>query len=124
MHFVDIPLIANKSPKYMLHNNSPIMLPPHTHQRSVFIGLLILYKIINPTIDKSIVHAVDISVSFTSNTCPNTTSAPTTNTSVIPAGSAFIKTFVRKLPCIMFLFGCNAKKNAGIPIVNILISET
>ena len=33
------------------------MLPPHTHQRSVFIGLLMLYKIIKPTIDKSIVHA-------------------------------------------------------------------
>ena len=73
--------------------------------------------------DNSIVAAVEISAELTPNVRPNMTSAPTASTSVSAAGSAFKNTFVRKCPLIIFLFGSSARKNAGTPIVNILISE-
>ena len=39
------------------------------------------------------------------------------------AGNAFRNTLVRKCPCILSLFGWNARKNPGTPIVNMLISD-
>ena len=70
------------------------------------------------------VAAVEISVEFTPKVLPNTTSAPTARTSVSAAGMAFRQTLVRKCPLIIFLFGSSARKNAGMPIVNILIRDT
>ena len=71
----------------------------------------------------SIVAAVEISVEFTSNVRPKITNAPTASASVSAAGRAFKNTFVRKCPLIIFLFGSRARKNAGTPMVNILISD-
>ena len=116
--------MANKSFKKMLQNNSPAMHALTMPKRILFIGALILYKIINPTIAKSIVAAVDMSVELTSNVLPNMTRAATARASVNAAGSAFNSTFVRKCPLIIFLFGSRARKNAGTPIVNILINDT
>ena len=122
-HFVVIPVIANRSLRKILQNRSPTIHPPRITPRSTFIGALIVYRIINPTMDNSIVAAVEISAELTPNVRPNMTSAPTASTSVSAAGSAFKNTFVRKCPLIIFLFGSSARKNAGTPIVNILISE-
>ena len=108
----------------MLQNNNPAIHPLTILNRILFIGALILYKIINPTIAKSIVAAVDISVELTSNVLPNMTRAATARASVNAAGSAFNSTFVRKCTLIIFLFGYRARKNAGTPIVNILINDT
>ena len=52
------------------------------------------------------------------------TRAPTAITSVRPPGSALSSTFVINLPSIRFLFGSNASRNPGAPIVNILIKDT
>ena len=86
-------------------------------------GSLILIKIINPTTASNSVAAVAISADGSEKTSPHITSAPTTKTSVSPAGSAFNKTFLINFPLIRSLFGSNASKNPGIPIVNILINE-
>ena len=43
----------------------------------------------------------------------------TTIKSVRPVGNAFSTTFSRKSPFIRLLLGCNARKKAGTPIVNI-----
>ena len=107
----------------MLQNRSPRIQPPRIPALILFIGALILYRIMNPTMASSMVAAVEISVEFTPKVLPKTTSAPTAAASVIAAGSAFRNTFVRKCPLMIFLFGYIARKNAGIPIVNILISE-
>ena len=55
---------------------------------------------------------------------PIVATAATVKKSASPAGKAFIKTFFKKSPLIMLLLGCNAKKNAGIPIVNAPKSES
>ena len=123
IHFVDIPVIANSFGRKMEQPKSPITEPTHTHPRSQLNGSQILNKIINPTMARSIVPAVEMSVSPSPNVCPKTAMAATASTSVRPAGRAFNTTFVRKCPLITSLFGWNARKNPGIPIVNILISE-
>ena len=107
----------------MLQNRSPAIHPARIPTRILFIGALILYRIINPTIASSMVAAVEMSVESTPKVRPKTTRAPTASASVTAAGSAFRNTFVRKCPLMIFLFGSRARKNAGTPIVNILISE-
>ena len=77
----------------------------------------------NPTIARSMVAATEISAESTPNVSPNFTNAPTASASVIAAGSALRNTLVRKWPRIMFLLGSMARKKAGTPMVNILISE-
>lgn len=123
MHLLDIPVIANKSGRNMLHARRPIIEPAQTITRIVFSGWHILYKIMNPTMARSMVAAVEMSLAPTPKVCPNTTSAPTASTSVSPAGSAFKNTLVRKCPLMTSSFGCSARKNAGMPIVNMLISD-
>ena len=71
----------------------------------------------------SMVAAVEMSVEFTPNVLPKITRAPTASASVMAAGRAFRNTFVRKCPRIRFLLGSMARKKAGMPMVNILISE-
>ena len=123
IHFVDIPVIANNFGRKMIHKIQPVRHPPQTTPRKILTGLQILNRMMNPTIRSNIVAAVEISVVFTSNVLPNTTSAPTISTSVRPAGNAFRNTLVRKCHCILSLFGWNARKNPGTPIVNMLISD-
>ena len=43
---------------------------------------------------------------------------------LFPVISAFKNTLVRKCPLMISRFGCSARKNAGIPIVYMLISDT
>ena len=69
------------------------------------------------------VDAVATSEAGIENTSPQTTSEPTINTSVSPAGSAFNNTFRKKRPSIRLRFGSNASKNHGAPMVNILMRE-
>ena len=69
-------------------------------------------------------QAVETLSSSILNILQNTTKALTTKKSVIPAGAALVKTFVKNRPFIKLLFGSSDKKNAGIPIVNIATSET
>ena len=82
-----------------------------------------MIKIMNPTTDITIVATVPMLSVDISKTSPHTTSANTAITSVSPPGNAFISTFLRKLPFILFLFGSRANKNPGTPIVNILTKE-
>lgn len=96
IHFVVIPVMAKRSFRKILQNRSPAIHPVRIAVLNIFIGALILYRIINPTIASSIVAAVEISVSPTSKVFPKITSAPTTTASVMAAGSAFKNTFVRK----------------------------
>ena len=88
-----------------------------------FIGLLIRYKIINPMMDISIVLAVDTSAPLISNSALKITTLLTIIKSVKLAGNALYNTFVINFPCIGFLLFSKARKNAGIPIVNILIND-
>lgn len=86
IHFVDIPVIANNFGRKMIHKIQPVRHPPQTTPRKILTGLQILNRMMNPTIRSNIVAAVEISVVFTPNVLPNTTSAPTISTSVsLPA---------------------------------------
>ena len=122
-HFVVILPMAKRSLRKILQNSSPATMPIQITQRNLFIGLLILKRIIKPTIASRSVEAVEISSLLNPKTRPKTVRKPTKRTSVKPAGSAFKNTLVRKCPCIIFLLGSIASKNAGIPIVNIPIRE-
>ena len=65
IHFVVIPVMAKRSFRKILQNRSPAIHPVRIAVLNIFIGALILYRIINPTIASSIVAAVEISVSPT-----------------------------------------------------------
>ena len=124
MHFLDIPVIANNCGRKILHPNSPDHASdPDDHTQCI-------HRLADPVKD----HESDNCKQHrrrrrnifgcNPNVCPNTTSAPTASTSVSPAGSAFKNTLVRKCPLMISRFGCSARKNAGIPIVYMLISDT
>ena len=70
--FVDIPVIANSFGRKMEQPKSPITEPTHTQPRSQLNGSQILNRIINPTMARSIVPAVEMSVSPSPNVCPKT----------------------------------------------------
>ena len=80
MHFVDIPVIANSFGRKMEQPKSPITEPTHTQPRSQLNGSQILNRIINPTMARSIVPAVEMSVSPSPNVCPKTAMAATAST--------------------------------------------
>ena len=121
---LDISVFANKWLTKSIQNSQPITMDATRIACGTVIGFAILYKIIKPTIATRIVHEVETHAASTPNSRQKITSPLTTAKSVSPAGSAFTSTFVRKCPRIWFLFGSNARKNDGIPIVNILIKDT
>lgn len=106
----------------MIHKIQPVRHPPQTTPRKILTGLQILNRMMNPTIRSNIVAAVEISVVFTPNVLPNTTSAPTISTSVRPAGNAFRNTLVRKCP-VFFLYLAGTPGRIRYSIVNMLISD-
>ena len=99
------------------------MHPRITDQRYLFKGVLIRNRIINPTIASRNVAATEMSTSATLNVLPKTTSAAMAKKSVRAAGIALNTTLRRKFPSILRWLASIARKNAGIPILNILISE-
>ena len=115
--------MANNWFKQMPQKSSPAILKIKIPYLNLFIGWLILIRIINPTTHKSMVDAVATSEAGIENTSPQTTSEPTINTSVSPARKAFNYTFRKKRHSIRLLFVSKASKNPGAPMVNILMRE-
>ena len=82
-------------------------------------GIHTLISAAIPTVRSTSVAAVAV-CSWTSPVqFPYIVTIVTTIKSVIPVGRALSTTLRRKSPLIRLLLGCNARKNAGIPIVNI-----
>ena len=113
-----IAAIANIFLKNNRHIAIPTPIAIHTNALSQSNGLHILISDIIPIIRSTIIATVDICSLLIPITAPCIDITASIIKSVIPAGSAFIMTFVRKSPRIIFLLGCNARKNAGVPIVN------
>ena len=95
--FVDIPVIANSFGRKMEQPKVQSTEPTHTQPRSQLNGSQILNRIINPTMARSIVPAVEMSVSPSPNVCPKTAMAATASTSVRPAGRAFNTTICQEM---------------------------
>ena len=72
--------------------------------------------------DSRNVEAVEISMELILNVYPNNTIAPTMIASVKPPGKAFRRMLLIKWPFIIFVSGICDKRNAGTPIVNMLMS--
>ena len=115
--------IAKSSLSTTAHNTNAIILHTSTVPLYLLRGTDILNKIINPTIASNMVAAVAISSDGSPNTLPHTTSAAIARASVSPAGRAFKNTFLRNFPSILLPLDSMARKNAGIPILNMLISD-
>ena len=124
IHSIDIASSAKSLLRNIPANISPTKFPAIIVVLSLLSGVHTLISTINPTIESKSVAAVEMSEFSKLNALPQKTSAPTANTSATPPGIAFLKTFGRNLPSIRDFSGSNAKKNPGIPIVNIVINET
>ena len=115
--------IPKKSLKNIILAASPAAQNIQMPHLQLFMGRLMRQSIISPTILRRIVEAVEISVCSELNTFPNLTISPTTIVFVSPAGSAFMRILFMNFPLMRSLFGIWERKNAGIPMVNILMSE-
>ena len=82
-------------------------------------GIHTLISAAIPTVRSTSVAAVAVCSWASPVKFPYIVISVTTIKSVSPVGSAFNTTLRRKSPLIRLLLGCNARKNAGIPIVNI-----
>ena len=82
-----------------------------------------MYRIMMPTIASRMVQEVDRSGPLTRNSLQKITRRLITVKSVSPAGSALYMTLFRKWPWIRFRLNSSDMTNAGMPIVNMLISD-
>ena len=96
----------------------------NTNTRHLLRGLIICHIIMKPITDNRYVLAVLISLYGILNNCPKNTITAMAKKDVIAAGNALYKVWFRKLPSCFYSLGSSASRNAGIPMLNVDISDT
>ena len=92
--------------------------------RSLFSGKQILQRFMKPT---TVIVRVARVLNSLYSSCPHllrTRTAPTPTRRTAAYGMLILRTFLRNPPLIWSLFGCNDKKNDGMPMTNASSKKT